>query len=160
MVGPTVLMVTKGNGAPGAPGLVEEDELVGGRTPLASELGGPADAEPAVLADLADHLEPGVAPLAAVGQTGADLVVEQVGVVAAQFGAQLLLLGALFEEHRGAASRAVRGPCQVKAALGKNVTRSRFGGTGRAAGPGPPGRRGRSRGGSQDQRGDAARACL
>ena len=53
--------------------------------------------------------------------------------------AQLLLLGTLFEEHRGAASRARRGPCQVKAALQKTVTRSRFENRGEAAAPGAAG---------------------
>ena len=99
MVGPTVLMVTKGNGASGPPRLVEEDELVGGRSALPAELGGPADAEPPVLADLADDLAPGLAALAAGAQPGPDVIGQQLGVVVTQLGAQLLLLGALFEEH-------------------------------------------------------------
>ena len=107
----------EGERGAGAPGLVEEDELVGGRPALSAELGRPPDAEPPVLADLAHDLAPGLAALAALGQPGPHLVGQQLGVVATQLGAQLLLFGALFEEHRGAASRAVRGPCQVKAAL-------------------------------------------
>ena len=101
----------------GAPGLVEEDELVRRRPALAAELARPSDAEPAVLADLAHHLAPGRTALAALGETRPHLVGEELAVVLTQLGAQLLLFGALFEEHRGAASRVLRGPCQVKAAL-------------------------------------------
>ena len=124
----------------GAPRLVEEDELVRRRPALPAELLGPPDAEPAVLADLAHHLRPGLAALAALGQARPHLVGEELGVVLTQLGAQLLLFGALFEEHRGAASRAFCGPCQVKAALRKTVTRSRLGGPGRgpAGAPGGP----------------------
>ena len=64
---------------------------------------------------------PGLAALAAVGQARPHLVGQQFGVVATQLVPQLLLFGALFEEHRGAASRAVGGPCQVKAALGPKM---------------------------------------
>ena len=127
MVGPTVLMVTNGNGRTGAPRLVEEDELVRRRPSLPAELLRPADAEPAVLADLAHHLAPGLAALAALGQAGPHLVGQEIGVVLAQFGPQLLLFGALFEEHRGAASRALCGPCQVKAALPQNCNTFSFG---------------------------------
>ena len=115
----------------GAPCLVEEDELVRRRPALPAELRGPPDAEPAVLADLAHHLGPGLAALAALGKARPHLVGEELGVVLTQLGAKLLLFGALFEEHRGAASRAFCGPCQVKAALRKTVTRSRLGGPGR-----------------------------
>ena len=48
MVGPTVLMVSIGTGAPAAHRLVEEDELLDGRAALAAPLLGPADAQPAV----------------------------------------------------------------------------------------------------------------
>ena len=90
----------EGKGGAGAPRLVEEDELVGRRPTLPAELGRPSDAQPAVLADLAHDLAPGGAPLAALGQAGPHLFGQQLGVVGAQLGAQLLLFGAFFEEHR------------------------------------------------------------
>src|SRR6202044_3366380 len=72
----------------GAPRLVEEAELVRRRPSLPAELLGPPDAEPAVLADLAHHLRPGLAALAALGQAGPHLVGQEIAVVLTQLGAQ------------------------------------------------------------------------
>src|SRR6202020_2809099 len=91
-------------------------------------------------------------------QSRPHLVGEELAVVLPQIGTKLLLFGALFEEHRGAASRAFCGPCQVKAALRKTVTRSRLGGPGRSGAGAPGGRPPRSppirRGGRTIQAGD------
>ncbi len=131
----------EGKGSPGAPRLVEEDELIGRRPALPTELGRPADSEPAVLADPPDHLTPGVSALPGPRQPGPHLFGEQVGVVPAQVGAQLPLVGTLFEEHRRAASRTFRRSLHVKAASAKTVTRSRLGFPGAAAGSVARGRR-------------------
>ena len=73
----------------GPAGLDEEDELVGGRPALAAVLLGPAHAEPAVGADLADDLSPVLSrPSPPSDQAGTDLVGEQVGVVGPQLLAQ------------------------------------------------------------------------
>ena len=81
------------------PGLVEEDELVGGGPALAAVLLRPPDAEPAVLADAAHDLAPQLAAFADLADAPAHLVGEQFGVVGAQLLAQGQLLGGLLQEH-------------------------------------------------------------
>ena len=132
----------EGERRPGPPGLVEEDELVGGRPTLPAELGRPADAEPAVLADLAHDLAPGLAALAALGQSRPHLVGQQLGVVpAAARHAAAAVRGSL-RGTCGAPSACIPcGPCRSRPLWRKTVTRSRFRAPvgGFSARPRPPG---------------------
>ena len=126
MVGPTVLMVTKGNGAPAR--RVSSKKMnwsVAGRPCPPNSLGHPMPSQPSLPIWRTTWLQasPPSPPSASPARTSS---VRSSRVVPAQLGTQLLLFGALFEEHRGAASRALCGPCQVKAALPKTVTRSRL----------------------------------
>ena len=92
MVGPTVLMVSIGTGCAAAHGLVEEDELLNGRAALATPLGGPADAEPAVAAHLLDDLAHHGTDAARLRELFLELGGQQVLVVGAQLALQRLLL--------------------------------------------------------------------
>ena len=85
-------MVSMGTGRPGPHRLVEEDVLLDGRAALAPVLGGPADAQPAVLGHLLDHPPHVGADPVAVGQLGLDLGGEQVGVVLAEAVPESLLV--------------------------------------------------------------------
>ena len=99
MVGPTVLMVSMGTGAPAPHRLVEEDELLDGRAALAAVLLGPADPEPPVARHLLGDAAHGGPDAVAQSQLRLDLGGEEVGVVVAQLLAQCLLLLGVADLH-------------------------------------------------------------
>ena len=83
-----------GHGCAAAHGLVEEDELFNGRATLATPLGWPADAEPAVASHLLDDLAHHGADAACPRELFLELRGQQVLVVGAQLALEpLLLLG-------------------------------------------------------------------
>ena len=123
IVGPTVLTVTKGNGAPAR--RVSSKKMnwsVAGRPWPPNSLGHPMPSQPS-LPIWRTTCAPRLAALAAVAEPGPDLVGQQLGVVGAQLRAQGQLLGGLFEEH-GAVPRARSGrSLQVQAAPAQNCNR-------------------------------------
>ncbi len=85
--------------SPGPLDLVEEDELVGDRPPLASELLGPADPQPPVLAHTADQ---GSVHLSALGlgvERSPGFIGEDIGEVGPEFGPESQFFRCLFEIH-------------------------------------------------------------
>src|ERR671920_2117596 len=79
-------------------GLVEEQELVHGRAALAAVLLGPADAQPAVLADPSDHRAVQLTALGAA-EAGPDVVGHEPGEVGPQLVAERSLVGGEVEVH-------------------------------------------------------------
>ena len=88
----------------GARRLVEEDELLNGRTALAAVLRRPADTEPAVGPEPVHgcHVERPAA--LALGELGLVRRGHELGEVRAQLAAERLLLGGVVEVHRGSLS--------------------------------------------------------
>ena len=84
----------------GALDLVEEDELLEHAASLAPVLAGPADAEPAVGADLPHDIAEHRRPLTRFADLLAHLGRQQPLEVVAQLAPQLLLLGRLVQKHR------------------------------------------------------------
>ena len=103
IVGPTVLMVRNGTGAPATRRLVGEDELVERRAAAAAVLLGPAEGQPAVGAHLPDGVlvDRPVAVFALALQCGPPLGGHEAREVAAQFAAQLFVLGGVIDVHPG-----------------------------------------------------------
>ena len=85
----------------GAHRLVEEDELLDVRAPLAAVLLGPADAEPAVRAHAAHHFAHALAHLVRARELRADLRGQQPVVVGPQLAAQGLLFFVVADVHGG-----------------------------------------------------------
>src|SRR5690606_867556 len=94
---------------------------------LAAVLLGPADAEPAVLAHLADGVAEDLAALAGTAEALTDLGGQQLGEVRAQLVTQCFLLGGVGEEHGVAPGRGevpsglwqvAEGQCLVEAGFG------------------------------------------
>src|SRR5207249_5120520 len=81
--------------------LVEEDVLLDRRPALAAVLPGPADAEPAVGAELADGLHVERPAALALGELRLVLRRDEAAEVDAQLAADRLLLGGVVEVHRG-----------------------------------------------------------
>ncbi len=84
---------------PGARRLVEEDELLDRRPALPAVLARPADAEPAVGAELPDRLQIERAAALGPGQLGLVLGRHQAREVRAQLLTERLLLGGVVEVH-------------------------------------------------------------
>ena len=103
IVGPTVLMVRNGTGTPGGGRLIDEDELVDQRGAAPAVLGRPAEGQPAVPAELPDHLPVGL-PVAVVAalQRRPEVRGHQPGEVRLQFTSQPLLLRRVGEVHPAA----------------------------------------------------------
>ena len=98
MVGPTVLMVSIGTGAPARMDSSKKTNCSMAERPWPAVLLGPADAEPAVLAHLA-HDPPHAGPMPRRGELLLDLGCQELGVVRPQLLAELLLLLGVCDVH-------------------------------------------------------------